>query len=234
MNKDMENTFNRMAELGGSDERLDNNTAPIINAPILPKSTRPTPVDANPLTSNPVDDKIAPDTDGNAPAATDTGLVTVAWQRKHPTEGWMDCREEDIPHYVKRGQEVRELSPRSQAEELLAAERAKYRDAMEKLVESQRETLVWQQRAIDLKADNAAKDARIKELQRVETELCTSIGSLEARLAAAEKALEAADTAITFADKLIERGYGSDTPREWHKVIVAAQKARAVLGGKPS
>jgi len=48
---------------------------------------------------------------------------------------------------------------RSQAEELLAAERAKYRDAMEKLVESQRETLVWQQRAIDLKADNAAKDA---------------------------------------------------------------------------
>ncbi|EXL07395.1 hypothetical protein BG46_10785 [Brucella anthropi] len=33
--------------------------------------------DANPLASNPVDDKIAPDTDGNAPAATDTGLVTV-------------------------------------------------------------------------------------------------------------------------------------------------------------
>ncbi|WP_273794125.1 Lar family restriction alleviation protein [Brucella intermedia] len=43
---------------------------------------------------------------------------------------------------------------KDRAEEILAAERAKYRDAMEKLVESQRETLVWQQRAIDLKADN--------------------------------------------------------------------------------
>lgn len=61
----------------------------------------------------------------------------------------------------------------------------------------------------------------------------TTIASLEAKLAAAEKALETADTAVTLADKLIERGYGSDTPREWHKVIVAAQKARAVLGGGP-
>ena len=40
MNKDMENTFNRMAELGGSDERLGTNTTPVINAPIIPKNTR--------------------------------------------------------------------------------------------------------------------------------------------------------------------------------------------------
>lgn len=41
MNKDMENTFNQMAELGGSDERLGTNTTPIINAPLLPMNTRP-------------------------------------------------------------------------------------------------------------------------------------------------------------------------------------------------
>lgn len=40
MNKDMENTFNQMAELGGSDERLGTNTTPIINAPLLPMNTR--------------------------------------------------------------------------------------------------------------------------------------------------------------------------------------------------
>ena len=41
MNKDMENVFNRMAELGGSDERIGANTTPVINAPLLPKNTRP-------------------------------------------------------------------------------------------------------------------------------------------------------------------------------------------------
>ena len=82
-----------------------------------------------------------------APAATDTGLVTVAHMAKSRM-GWVPA-----PHWSGEA-----VCLRSQAEELLAAERAKYRDAMEKLVESQRETLVWQQRAIDLKSDNAAKD----------------------------------------------------------------------------
>jgi hypothetical protein len=55
------------------------------------------------------------------PAAAYNGLETAAWQRKHPTEGWMDCREEDTSHYRKQGQDIRELSPRSQAEDLLAS-----------------------------------------------------------------------------------------------------------------
>ncbi|PRA84807.1 hypothetical protein CQ054_14410 [Ochrobactrum sp. MYb29] len=37
----MENVFNRMAELGGSEERLGTNTTPVINAPLLPNNTRP-------------------------------------------------------------------------------------------------------------------------------------------------------------------------------------------------
>jgi hypothetical protein len=89
-----------------------------------------------------------------APAATDTGLETV---------GEVSTVRESVAAFAGH-MLSRKLKPgdllclRSQAEELLAAERAKYRDAMEKLVESQRETLVWQQRAIDLKSDNAAKD----------------------------------------------------------------------------
>lgn len=55
------------------------------------------------------------------PAAPAEGLEIAAWQRKHPTAGWLDCREEDIPHYKKHGQEVRELSPRSQATAIIAA-----------------------------------------------------------------------------------------------------------------
>ena len=101
-----------------------------------------------------------------APAATDTGLETVEHQY------WRDQTQEWLPtgfpdRYRKDGFQVRELVTRSQAEELLAAERAKYRDAMEKLVESQRETLVWQQRAINLKSDNAAKDKQLKEANHV-------------------------------------------------------------------
>jgi len=41
MNKDMENTFNLMAELGGSDERLGANTTPIINAPLRHNTSKP-------------------------------------------------------------------------------------------------------------------------------------------------------------------------------------------------
>jgi len=162
-----------------------------MTSPVMP---RPAPVDANPLASNPVDDKIAPDNSGNAPAATDTGLVTVLpleWRKYRNGDAeavtpfgeiytayvngyWRITRNGKAGKFIKAtgGDDVEAAKAgaqadfeanvlplvRSQAEELLAAERAKYRDAMEKLVESQRETLVWQQRAIDLKSDNAAKD----------------------------------------------------------------------------
>ncbi|MPR62152.1 hypothetical protein D7027_10070 [Ochrobactrum intermedium] len=105
-----------------------------------------------------------------APAVTDTGLVTAKVEHRvhfgedgNPTE-WREGYGMGLyPQEPIVRVEVREYVTRSQAEELLAAERAKYRDAMEKLVESQCETLVWQQRAINLKSDNAAKDKLLKE-----------------------------------------------------------------------
>ncbi|QGA58250.1 DUF3850 domain-containing protein [Brucella sp. 2280] len=84
--------------------------------------TTPTPVDANSLASNPVGDKIALDTDGNAPAAADMGLVTVHTQvRFGQNDIW---RNEVFVGERSRITERRELVTRSQAEELLAAERA--------------------------------------------------------------------------------------------------------------
>lgn len=183
-----------------------------------------------------------------------------------------------------------ELVTRSQAVELLAAERAKYRDAMEKLVDSQRETLVWQQQAIDLKAeldfvgrvkgvnekyanalaflemtenddpeefaecfwnkfiqleaDNAALTARIEEWEKADRLVAAAlwekkVEDLEAKLSAAEKALE------PFAAVL------EDYDPDWEGDDVTAvlvvgsvthygitlgdfRQARAALGGKPS
>ncbi|CAB4326583.1 hypothetical protein [Brucella sp. 191011898] len=81
-------------------------------------NTRTAPVDANSIASNPVDDKIALDTDGNAPAATDTELVTVHTQvRFGPDDIW---RNEVFIGERSRITERRELVTRSQADELLA------------------------------------------------------------------------------------------------------------------
>lgn len=40
------------------------------------------------------------------------GSEAVAWQRRHPVQGWIDCREEDAEHYRKQGQAVRPLYTR--------------------------------------------------------------------------------------------------------------------------
>ncbi len=137
MNKDMENTFNRMAELGGSDERLGRSTGPVINAPLLPKNTRPT------------------------PAATDTGLETVEHQYWHTqTYEWLPTGFPD--RYRKDGFLVRELVTRSQAVELLAAERAE----KEKIA------------------------AAVKKLEAAWRDHSQKVATLETQLAAAKKALE--------------------------------------------
>ncbi|WGG61900.1 hypothetical protein [Brucella intermedia] len=134
-------------------------------------------------------------------------------------------------------------------EELLAVERAKYRDAMEKLVDSQRETLVWQQRAIDLQADNAAKDARINvqgqeisDQSGMIADQLKMIEALEAKLAAAEWALEPFVSFFNEAMKGFTEGYAERTPSDkpvlgWNNAYLLMQhfiEARAVLGGKPS
>ena len=144
-----------------------------------------------------------------APAATDTGLETVGNITEecllelkqmlcgeiHPCNDIGDVTDADI-----------ELVTRSQAEELLAAERADKRIWMEKAA-------IEAERVERLEADNAAKDARIKELeQALETEKTLSRGdwacqrevdqmsikteALEAKLAAAGMALKRADEAL--------------------------------------
>lgn len=164
------------------------------------------------------------------PAATDTRLETVAWQRKHPTEGWMDCREEDIPHYAKQGQEVRQLSPRSQAVELLAAkeaECAKYRDYA---AEKSNQVAALQQSLAHETADNAAKDAENLSLSN---SLTFTDKLASQRLERAEKA-EADNAALTARVEVLEKlcndteaealGYASDKA-ELEAKLTAAEKA---------
>ncbi|WP_418460414.1 hypothetical protein ACNT8L_17950 [Brucella intermedia] len=108
---------------------------------------------------------VSPDTDGKCGELVTKGFL---FQTLTERNGWTLTYSTSDP--ALGGLPYRAIEPvclRSQAEELLAAERAKYRDAMEKLVESQRETLVWQQRAINLKSDNAAKDKQLKEANHV-------------------------------------------------------------------
>lgn len=148
-----------------------------------------------------------------ASAATDTGLETVAWQRKHPTEGWMDCREEDIPHYRDHGQEVRELSPSSRAEELLAAKDREVEAAMV-IYRAERK---WR---AELEADNAAQAARVKELEK-------DVAKREEHRGKLMKGYRALEAKLTDAEK-------EAATWEANYKALDAQYARAVLGGKPS
>ncbi|MCO7727822.1 hypothetical protein NJB93_14620 [Brucella intermedia] len=105
-----------------------------------------------------------------APAATDTGLVTVGWlweyaQYRTDDRGYYGYEtvitENNPTDHVSPAEKlrnVRELVTRSQAAELLAAERVKN--------ETQAETIDKLHGIItNLEADNAAQAARIKELE---------------------------------------------------------------------
>lgn len=180
-----------------------------------------------------------------APAATDTGLVTVAWQRNiggSDVENWVSHFILDLDAAL--GCPVRELVTRSQAVELLAAERAEKEIAERANERCLKETS-------KLRADNAALTARVKELEginanlmgddedkpryttkRLKHEIARATEALEAKLAAAQEALE------PFADHAKERAVDA---QEWRdtdtvKIVVTIadlRAARAVLGGKP-
>ncbi|WP_192800866.1 Lar family restriction alleviation protein [Brucella tritici] len=236
-------------------------------------NTRPAPVDANPLASNPVDDKIAPDTDGNAPvavgdsfaqylerscaeaiksynetplslrgpvvlpfdderikppapAATDTGLVAVGYAHRGTIGLLLEGAVGKAVIVPKAGGDFRTpVMLVEQADELLAenAELKKDRRFKQHVIDG----LVVEKE--NLKADNAAKDARIKGKDAYIEELANTIIDLEAKLAAAEKALEAIEDHAA-------RCFSLST----HSTIALAylqdiqDEARAVLGGKPS
>jgi len=140
-----------------------------------------------------------------APAATDTGLVTVAKQWKVTAKNWSGLKPE-----ISEPFDERELVTRSQAEAIITQER-KQKDHFADLAEQRFEELR------ELKDDNAALTALVKELEDALIEkrrdrigdaekggsyLCRAekaeakAEALEAKLAAAEKALERADDAL--------------------------------------
>ncbi|MDH0125470.1 hypothetical protein N7376_15790 [Brucella intermedia GD04153] len=157
---------------------------------------------------------VSPDTDGKCGE-----LVTVGYMVSH--EEGLGIVEEPVCY-------------RSQAEELLAAERAEkdgwkeLHDAAQVAVKERTEACNNLYKQVnDLKADNAAKDARINFLERVTKDQETQITAqevLEAKLASAEKALEAA------------RPYVEDYDTRRHNTGVdeTLTQIDAVLGGKPS
>jgi hypothetical protein len=56
-----------------------------------------------------------------------------------------------------------------------------------------------------------------------------AIEKLRALEAGATKTVGVMADALDLADRLIERGYGSDTPKEWHEAISNVVAARAAL-----
>lgn len=193
-----------------------------------------------------------------APAATDTGLETFSVEVTSSGHPYMKSDPEG--DYVTR----------SQAEELLAAERARterwHKKAMDAgvIVHSDGTTShPMRKERDDLKADNAAQAARIKELElqlsasketakikRVEyldldqdhSELKADYAVSEAQLKAAKKALEPFVSFFNEAMKGFTEGYAERTSSDkpvigWNNAYLLMRhfiEARAVLGGKPS
>lgn len=148
-----------------------------------------------------------------APAATDTGLVTIA--KLGGINGVMLVRHIENLRPEAQAAYKDELVRRSQTEELLAAERSRADANFDKAIEQGK-------RAVDLEAKLAAKDARIKELtgdrdswRRVAEKLAGEKQALEAKLAAATDLISRAKEIIP------------DSYINWHDF------ARAALGGKP-
>ncbi|WP_266030346.1 Lar family restriction alleviation protein [Brucella intermedia] len=200
-----------------------------------------------------------------APAATDTGLVTVEHHYFNSTlDAWLPCAFPEIAR--KEGKETRELVTRSQAVELLAAERAKADEYYGEAVVSYDRKL----RIGELEADNAEKDARIKVLGDERYRLAYAITggedapgyldslsvetlvevardnarrwfaetdraeALEAKLAAAQKALEPFAEAARYYSNSIHRRVADDAEPCGPALLVKHLRvARAVLGGKP-
>ncbi|SPL65421.1 hypothetical protein [Ochrobactrum soli] len=161
-----------------------------------------------------------------APAATDTELETVAHQYRWGGDPkWRYFG----PIFADEPRETRALCTRSQAKELLAAERAekeiaeRNRDAArENFLTMQKSAAKLLERAEKAEADNAAQAARIKELtgdrdswRRVAEKLAGEKQALEAKLAAATDLISRAKEIIP------------DSYINWHDF------ARAALGGKP-
>ncbi len=169
-----------------------------------------------------------------APAATDTGLVTVGYAHRGTIGLLLEGAVSKAVIVPNAGGDFKTpVMLVEQAEELLAAERAEkgrlsddYQAIREQLHRGWRECK-------DLKADNAAQAARIKAETELREDHQKRNKALEAKLAAAEKALE------PFADHAKERAVDAPEWRDTDTVQIVVtigdlRAARAVLGGKPS
>ncbi|PQA71602.1 hypothetical protein [Brucella oryzae] len=178
-----------------------------------------------------------------APAATDTGLETVGHiyfrtdnSMKRYLTDILKYNPDDLAFWInekaQKEHTIHQLVTRSQAEELLAAERAKVRHWQEQYTEMHSQFIDLAKSA---EADNAAQAARIKEWEKADRLVSAAlwekkVEALEAKLAAAEKALEnAADDFYLIhtriSDGQVERAKGT---------AFAGEKATLkLLGGKP-
>ncbi len=166
-----------------------------------------------------------------APAATDTGLETVEYQFKPGgNDYWTNTTARNFPGYKVKGWQTRELVDRSQVEVLIAhlQKELSCRDA---LIKDHLGKILHLENRVDeeaLRADQAdellaGRDVVIEtqansidKLERKVQHWQNKHDALEAKLAAAEKALEEADEALQ-----------ADAIASAHAAI------RAVLGGKP-
>ena len=146
-----------------------------------------------------------------APAATDTGLVTVAWESM---DNKLDPNDKLVYEVKFPRNGDKRLVYKSQAEELLAAERAEKEEAENGCLTA---VLII-----------AEKDARINFLERVWKKAENRAEALEAKLAAAEKAL-------ARISKILRGDTETDTVMTaTNRLNVAIDAASAALGGKPS
>lgn len=188
-------------------------------------NTRPTPVA-----------RASPDATGKCGELVTLGFV-------HPT--FVKERErgyDEIFRTVRVPENWEPVVTRSQAVELLAEERAEKEKA-------QASRLYWKGKHQKLEANNAALTARvnvqdqeISDQSDMIADQLKMIEALEAKLAAAEKALEPFVSFFNEAMKGFTEGYAERTPSDkpvlgWNNAYLLMQhfiEARAALGGKPS
>ena len=239
MNKDMENTFNLMAELGGSEERLGNNTGPVINAPLIERKTRPTPVAP-----------VSPDATGKCGELYSYEYGFPSMHKVDRGGDWCQRAQAEELLAAERAGYEEVLADKRRLTRLLdvamhgedgAAKQASLCDLIEP--------------AKRMRADNAALTARVKELEqinavlmgddedkpryttkRLKLEITRATEALEVKLAAAEKALE--DVQKYVWDQRVKLLTVDPNYTVKHQIFKDIGKkireARAALGGKPS
>jgi len=173
-----------------------------------------------------------------APAATDTGLVTVGGEYLDG-HTWKPMPA-GVTDFALRGFKTRALCDRSQAEELLAAERAAHNRTDELLIIAVTDCHTKDCQIKELQADNAAQAARIKELNANTDTLMTECHRVSKesgdQFREMRGQIEALETKLAAATETAARAAYRACAETRHVSLghAAADAVRAALGGKPS